>query len=69
MSDKKSIEDVAMVVGNEGLGYAVADYMGAKSIEDEELAKLWEVASKALDDIENFFSSALGRDWRDKYMY
>ena len=49
---KKSLQDVADIVDNEGLGYAVQDYMSADSIEDEELAKLWDEAGIILNKID-----------------
>ena len=52
MDDKLTIEEVADIVEGEGLGYAVTDYMNSDSIEDEELAKLWEEASIAMRKIQ-----------------
>lgn len=45
---KLSKEEVAWVVENEGLDYAICEYMGADSIADSELAEAWEAAKFAL---------------------
>ena len=50
---KKTIEEVASIVDNEGMGYAIMDYMGADSIKDKELSKLWKEAQEVLSKIEN----------------
>lgn len=52
MTEKLSIKQVAEVVEMEGLGYAVTDYLGSGSIEDESLAKAWKEAKTALRKIE-----------------
>ena len=52
-SKKYSIEDIANVISNEGLGYAIQSYLGWKDIEDKQLAKLWKQAADAMDKIED----------------
>lgn len=44
----KTIEDVRDVVETEGLDYAVVHYLGAESIEDEDLRRVWQEAHDAL---------------------
>lgn len=51
MSDKLSKEEVADIVFEEGLGYAVDDYLSYERIEDEELAEAWHEAHEALCNI------------------
>lgn len=53
MAEKRSVEEVAAIVESEGLGYAVQDYMGADSIADPKLAKLWGEARDRLKAIED----------------
>jgi len=53
MKKKKTIEDLYDIVQNEGLGYAVSDYVNADTIEDDEMRKLWENASEALKKVED----------------
>jgi len=47
MKEKKTIEDLYYIVENEGLGYAVADYVNADTIEDDEMRNLWKEAEEA----------------------
>ncbi len=49
---KYSIEEVAKIVENEGLGYAITSYMSHDVIEDDKLAGLWKQASDVLTQIE-----------------
>jgi hypothetical protein len=49
---KMKLKEVAEVVNNEGLGYAVQHYLDSAQIEDPELAKQWGKARAALDIIE-----------------
>ncbi|WP_425203736.1 hypothetical protein [Priestia megaterium] len=49
---KKTIEDLYYIVENEGLGYAVADYVNPDTIEDDEMKKLWEEAEAALSKVQ-----------------
>ena len=51
-SRKYNLEDVADVISNEGLGYAIQNYLSWKDIEDKQLAKLWKQAADAMDKIE-----------------
>ena len=41
MSEKMSIREVADLVENEGIGYAIECYLGADEIEDENLRDKW----------------------------
>lgn len=50
---KYTNKQVAEIVENEGLGYAVQHYMSSEDIKDKELAKQWEVAKGALNTITN----------------
>lgn len=49
---KYCLQEVADIVDNEGIGYAITAYMSHKAIEDEELASLWEQADEVLSKIE-----------------
>jgi len=51
-SKKMGLEQVAGVVENEGLGYAVQHYMSGKDIEDIHLAQLWDQAGDLLNEID-----------------
>ena len=50
-------DEVAEIIENEGLGYAVTEYMSSEHIEDPELATLWRIARAALQDIEDFLET------------
>jgi hypothetical protein len=50
---KHSIQQVALIVEYEGLGYAIQDYMSGDSIEDPELAKMWDECQKLMNKIED----------------
>lgn len=52
MKKKKTIEDLYDIVQNEGLGYAVADYVNPDTIEDDEMRKLWKEADEALKKVQ-----------------
>ena len=60
---KKSIEEVANICINEGLGYAIQHYLDSEEIENEELARLWKGASGALNRIEAFLNEHLKEGW------
>jgi len=53
-------EEVADVVENEGIGYAIQDYMDHKRIADKKLAKLWKEAGEKLDAITDILDEAEG---------
>lgn len=53
---KMSMQDIADVVENEGLGYAIKSYLSWKSIEDKQLAKLWKAAGDVMNKIESILS-------------
>ncbi len=55
--DKVSVEDIVSIVENEGLGYAVGEYLDAESIKDKTLAKLWGQAQDALDEVEHYLTA------------
>lgn len=46
-----TIEEVAVIVENEGIGYAVTGYLSADRIEDPDLRRMWETAREALEAI------------------
>ncbi len=52
MAKELGLQTVAEIVDNEGLGYAVLHYLSGVSIEDPELAKLWDEAAVILKKIE-----------------
>ncbi|TPF18053.1 hypothetical protein [Priestia megaterium] len=49
---KKTIEDLYYIVENEGLGYAVADYVNPDTIENDEMRKIWIEADEALKKVQ-----------------
>lgn len=51
-SKKYSNEDVGGVISNEGLGYAIQNYLSWKDIEDKQLAKYWKQAAESMNKIE-----------------
>jgi hypothetical protein len=56
--DLMTDEQVAIVVSNEGLGYAITGYMGSENFENKELAELWNQAKDVLDKIQNILDEA-----------
>lgn len=60
---KRTIQEVGNIVGTEGLGYAIQDYLGADKIEDKDLAKLWKDAELALNAVQTFLEEHLGEDF------
>lgn len=52
-------QDVADIVNNEGLGYAVQHYMGHENIKNPELASWWQKAKTSLDAIEEILGDKL----------
>lgn len=48
---KLSIEQVADIVGKEGLGYSVCEYLNADRIENKRLRDLWKQASECMQEI------------------
>jgi len=61
--EKKTVKQVGEIVINEGLGYAVEDYLSPNGIEDYELSKLWREASNALYAIRIYLNNKLGEDF------
>lgn len=51
---KQSVSEIASIVENEGLGYAIQSYISASSIKDEDLADMWERAHELLAEIEQY---------------
>ena len=51
---KFSISEIAGIIENEGLGYAVQHYMSGSSIKDEDLADMWDRARELLNEIEEY---------------
>jgi hypothetical protein len=56
---------MAQVVDDEGLSYAIMDYMGADMIADPELRKLWAEAKVLLLKIDVILDKARGGDTGD----
>lgn len=48
-----TLEEVAVIVDNEGLGYAIAHYMSEDEIDDPILKEKWKQTSKLLKEIED----------------
>ena len=65
--NKKTVEDVGNIVGTEGLGYAVEDYLNANNIENEELSELWKNAQIAMGFLRAFLYENLGEDFFDNF--
>lgn len=59
MEEKHSNLDVAYIVENEGLDYAITSYMSSDSIADPELAALWDEAEAVLRKIEGILEDAM----------
>ena len=49
-----SVTEVREIVDDEGLGYAITDYLSSDSIEDEELSRLWQEARDAAEADERY---------------
>lgn len=49
-------QEVADYVENEGLGYAVSEGLASSSIGDPELQKQWEIADKAMAEIDSILA-------------
>lgn len=64
---KKTIEEVGVIVGTEGLGYALQDYLNSQNIENEELSILWRQAQEAMNKVENFLKKELGEDFLESF--
>lgn len=52
MAELVTNEEVARIIENEGMGYAIMWYLNAAQIEDSKLASLWQQASVLLRKIE-----------------
>ena len=50
----QTIDEVAMIADNEGVGYAVSSYMDSSDIINPELAELWDKAGEAINALEKF---------------
>jgi len=53
---KDTLQDVARIVENEGIGYAVQHYMSGDTIENDHLRKLWKECAVLLDEIDDILS-------------
>jgi hypothetical protein len=51
---KHSVSEIAGIIENEGLGYAIQSYISASSIKDEDLADMWARATELLNEIEAY---------------
>lgn len=49
--------DLANIIENEGLDYAVTGYLSASSIIDKEIAQAWKLAADAMDVLERLLVS------------
>lgn len=65
--EKLSNDEVAEIVFNEGVGYAVACYMSSDSIVDPKLAKLWDEADLALNNLTEYLFPNGEEKWADDY--
>jgi len=51
---KHSVSEIAGIIENEGLGYAIQSYISPSSIKDEDLADMWERARELLNEIQEY---------------
>lgn len=51
---KLSISEIAGIIENEGLGYAIESYVNPSQIKDEDLADMWERARELLAEITGY---------------
>lgn len=51
---KYTIKEVGEIIDNEGLGYAIQNYMRGSSIKDPVLAKMWDDCADLLDKITKY---------------
>lgn len=60
MSKKRTMNNkqIAHIVGNEGLGYAITMYMDSDDFKDRHLASLWDQAQVILDEITEILDEA-----------
>lgn len=56
MDELYSNEEVFALIENEGIGYAIQDYLSADKIADEELAQMWSEAKQLLSAIEDYLN-------------
>jgi len=57
---------VADIVGREGLGYSIQNYLDSSSIEDQYLSVRWQQAKKLLNEIETYIETEMRKkdpDW------
>lgn len=64
MSNKRTMNNkqIAQIVDNEGLDYAITAYMGSEDFKDRHLAKLWDQAKEILDEITEILEKASPND-------
>jgi hypothetical protein len=69
MSDKikKTILEVGEIVGTEGLGYAIEDYLSPNNIEDDELSRLWREANNSLFAVKTYLENKLGEEFFEDF--
>jgi hypothetical protein len=53
--------DAVDIIDNEGIGYAVQEYVKGNAFKDSELARLWNEAGYALDLLTEYLRSETGR--------
>lgn len=63
---KYSINEVAAIIENEGLGYAIESYCSPSSIRDEDLSNMWEEARDLLIRIQEYIDLNNGSDDSDE---
>lgn len=56
MDELYSNAEVHALIENEGIGYAVQDYLRADRIQDEDLAQMWADARELLNCIEAYLA-------------
>lgn len=63
---KKTNAEVADIIANEGIGYAIQSYLGADHIEDPVLAAMWSEAEVKLNQIEAYLMPFQDEDYADQ---
>ena len=63
--DNYTNEQVRCIMINEGLDYAVLNYMTLENIEDEELRTLCQNMLNSRDKIEEFMINKFGKNWQN----
>jgi hypothetical protein len=64
--EKYTIEQVADIANEEGVDYAIQHYMSGDSIEDPQLAEMWDDCRRLINKIERYIAAEMRKkdpDW------